>query len=235
MSDDNEEAVYNKAAELLDGEDFYWIKIIHTTGFLTIRQLLALVLYALRSGDRTRDPKKGLARWTDKITDDIHKGQIALVDHHSHLPIPIPVPGESYPAIFLDDADFLFEEGQMGSNCSELVEEIFKRKFPEEIQKQSGSKEQDPKEKDELVALRIENKRLKAELKSAIEERDNASELFFGAIRHVFKKYDPAKRNEYLSAMKEALEHVDVLRDADTIRKYLQIGYEKNKNIRKPA
>jgi hypothetical protein len=236
MSNDvEEEAVYNKAAELLDGEDFSWIKIIHKTGFLTITQLLALVLHALKNGDQTRDRKKGLARWANKIRDDIYEGQIAIVDHDSHLPTSIPLPQEFYPALSLEEADFLFEEGKIGSSCSKLVEEIFKRKFPEEAGEPVGSIKQDKKEADELAALRIENKKLKAALKGAIEERDNASELFLGAIKHAFKKYDPAKKNDYLSVMKEALEIVNVPRDGDTIKKYLQIGYEKNKNSRKPA
>ena len=230
MNDSNDE-LQEQATAVLAGEDVTWIERAYRTGFLQGLELLAVILYVNRdTRDLAGSSKIIIEHWSIVITKSVEAGHITARYPASFLPMGTKnINGWGW-ALSLDQADRLFARAGMAWTCSDLVEQLFNNYV-----KEASSPEQDEKEANEMDAFRIENKRLKAELKSAIEERDNASELFFGAIRHAFRKYDPAKRNEYLSAMKEALEHVDVPRDTDTIRKYLQIGYEKNKNARKPA
>src|SRR4051812_30786768 len=75
---------------LLDGDNDSWVTRIRRTGFLTISELLALVLHKVReTEDPARDEKKVIIDWAKMIRTAVEQERIIGLDPDSHTPISL--------------------------------------------------------------------------------------------------------------------------------------------------
>ncbi len=122
-------ALCEQIADLLDGDNITWIKRTHQTGFLTVSELLALVLYQVRKTDHpVRDEKKVIVNWAKLVREALRKEQITVLDPDSHTPVSSQNQEGWNWETSLHYADLFFKQNGTGWLCSQIVKKLLQAK-----------------------------------------------------------------------------------------------------------
>jgi hypothetical protein len=123
------DALCEQVAGLLDGENVAWIKRISRTGFLTVSELLALVLCQVREPDQpVRNEKKVIINWAKLVREALSKEQITALDPDSHSPISSRNEEGWNWETSLHYADQFFKQTGTNWRCAQIVKKLLQSK-----------------------------------------------------------------------------------------------------------
>lgn len=123
------DALCEQVVGLLDGDNDAWIKRIKRTGFLTISELLALMLHKIReTKDPARDEKKVIVDWAKMIRTAVEQERIIGLHPDSHTPISLRNEEGWNWETSLHYADLFLTQSGTGWRCAPIIKTLLQTK-----------------------------------------------------------------------------------------------------------
>lgn len=119
------DALCKEVVSLLDGGDITWIKRIDSIGFLSVTELLALVLFKVREiHNSVFDEKEVIVKWAKQIREAVRLNKFTGLDPVSHSPISLSSEDGWRWKTSLHYADLFLSQKGVKWDCSQIVKKL---------------------------------------------------------------------------------------------------------------